>query len=110
MPDTAYQTIHPDAAGEIVALAEPELIEQFADFKTIYEGENGEELSEKFVVKKEAAEKAKKRLKARLKGRSAEGSKTVSDVVFEDESGTVVAQLEGVVTHLVPSRSSAAPS
>lgn len=50
-----------------VALAEPELIEQFAEFKTIYEGENGEELNDTFVVNKAATEKAKKRLKARLK-------------------------------------------
>ena len=50
------------------------------------------------------------RLKARLQGRSAAGSKTVSDVVFEDESGAVVAQLEGVVTHLVPPRSTPSPS
>jgi hypothetical protein len=50
-----------------VALAEPELIEQFADFKTQFEDERGEVLKDQFVVAKEAAEKGRKRLKARLK-------------------------------------------
>ncbi len=50
-----------------VALEEPELIEQFADFKAVYEDERGEQLNDSFVVVKEAAEKAKKKLKARLK-------------------------------------------
>ncbi|MEM1246174.1 MAG: SDR family NAD(P)-dependent oxidoreductase, partial [Acidobacteriota bacterium] len=46
-------------------------------------------------------------LRASLRGVSAEGSKTVSDVDFVDESGAVVARMEGVVTHLLPSRGSA---
>lgn len=49
------------------ALEEPDLIEQFSQFQANYEEERGQPLSEKFVVVKEAAEKAKKRLKARLK-------------------------------------------
>ncbi len=47
-------------------------------------------------------------LRASLIGRQAEGSRSVSDVVFENADGEVVAQLEGVVTHLLPSGSSAA--
>ena len=49
------------------ALKEPELAEQFSEFKTAYEDEHGEQLNEKFLVVKNAAEKAQKRLKARLK-------------------------------------------
>ena len=49
------------------ALEEPELIEHFDSFKAEYEEENGQELNDKFEVVKGAAEKAKKRLKARLK-------------------------------------------
>lgn len=50
-----------------VALAEPELIEQFADFKSRFEDERGEALKESFSVAKGAAEKGRKKLKARLK-------------------------------------------
>lgn len=49
------------------ALEEPELIEQFDSFKAEYEDEHGQELDDKFEVVKDAAQKAKKRLKARLK-------------------------------------------
>ena len=49
------------------ALEEPELIEQFDSFKTEYEDEHGQDLDDKFEVVKDAAQKAKKRLKARLK-------------------------------------------
>ena len=49
------------------ALEAPDLIEQFDSFKNVYEDEHGEELNDKFEVVKDAAEKARKRLKARLK-------------------------------------------
>ncbi len=49
------------------AFKEPELAEQFSDFKAAYEDEHGEQLNEKFLVVKDAAEKAQKKLKARLK-------------------------------------------
>ncbi len=49
------------------ALEEPELIEQFSEFKEAYEDEHGQKLNETFVVVQGATEKAKKRLKARLK-------------------------------------------
>jgi hypothetical protein len=40
-----------------------------------------------------------------LKGRSASGSKSVSDAVFHDAQGRVVAELAGIETHLLPGRS-----
>ncbi|MCP5539835.1 MAG: nucleoid-associated protein [Akkermansiaceae bacterium] len=49
------------------ALAEPERIEQFKAFKADYEEEQGEELEERFTVSKPEAQKARKRLKSRLK-------------------------------------------
>lgn len=49
------------------ALEKPELIEQFDSFKNVYEDEHGHDLDDKFEVVKDAAVKAKKRLKARLK-------------------------------------------
>jgi hypothetical protein len=39
-----------------------------------------------------------------LKGRSASGNKAVSDAVFHDASGRIVAELAGIETHLRPRR------
>ena len=39
-----------------------------------------------------------------LRGRSASGNKAVSDAVFHDANGRIVAELAGIETHLLPSR------
>ena len=54
-------------AFESKALKEPKLIDQFQDFKTDYEEDNGFTLDDRFTVAKDIATKAKKRLKGTLK-------------------------------------------
>ena len=49
------------------ALEKPERIEQFQSFKSDYEEENGSDLDDRFTVSKIEAQKAKKRLKSRMK-------------------------------------------
>lgn len=52
---------------EETALEKPEQVEQFREFKEIYEEEKGESLQESFTVSKKEAEKAGNRLKSRMK-------------------------------------------
>lgn len=49
------------------ALKDPEMVEQFDTFKKGYEEEKGEQLDEHFKVAKPVAEKARKRLKGKIK-------------------------------------------
>ncbi|MFT4641253.1 MAG: hypothetical protein ACI8T1_004590 [Verrucomicrobiales bacterium] len=49
------------------AFKDTDVREQFSEFKESFEEEHGQPLNDKFMVVKEAAEKAKKKLKARLK-------------------------------------------
>jgi hypothetical protein len=44
-------------------------------------------------------------IRCTLTGRSAKGSKSVSDVVFRDASGNLLAEFVGVETHLLPGQS-----
>ena len=50
-----------------VALQDPQMIEQFSNFKSAYEEEKGQEFEDHFTVSKPEAKKAKKKLKGRIK-------------------------------------------
>jgi hypothetical protein len=49
-------------------------------------------------------EPSRGRFRCTLRGRSASGNKAVSDAVFHDANGRVVAELTGIETHLLPRR------
>jgi hypothetical protein len=52
-------------------------------------------------------EPAEGRLRCTLIGRAASGYKSVSDLIFHNEQGEVVAELLGVKTHLLPAQTPA---
>lgn len=75
---------------ESKALKEPKLIDQFQDFKTDYEEDNGFTLDDRFTVAKDIATKAKKRLKGTLKLDTGAEIRFKSD--FIDEADTLFEQ------------------
>jgi hypothetical protein len=71
---------------ESKALQEPKVIDQFKEFKDGYEEDNGFKLEEKFVVSKDIATKAKKKLKGTLKLDTGAEIRFKSDFIDDAES------------------------